>query len=429
MSLAQTVTMTAQESKLLNHERALSVMEKYGLDALVAAVPRNVYYASGFWTRISEWGFQENQAAVILPRDPSKSPVLFVPEFAIASLLESPTWIPQVRVTEFLNTSYVAHEPEPVRLDPLQSDVEQLYATKVVGAMASDIVQATVQALQDLGLQAARVGFDDLRLGQHAQRQLSGLQLIDAIDAWLDIRKVKTPTEIALLRRGAEINEESLRAILPLIKPGVVWKDVATAFRNHVQAAGANLLSAQKALQFGAEYGGEYFPDLMFADNDWRVREGQTIIFESWGTYSNYAFDVSRTLHVGEPSTEYRQLCATISAAQQEAVKELRPGRTTHDVWKAISAIAYAMDIPTPRKTLVFLHSIGLDIIELPSSYPAFGRLKDFELEPDTVVNFEYLYFGHTVAPYHLESSYLITAAGAECLHTLPQQLLIGSEK
>jgi Xaa-Pro aminopeptidase len=414
-----------EPAKLLNHARALARMERDGLDALVASVPRNVYYASGFWTRISEWGFQENQAAVILPRDPAKPATLVVPEFAIAGLLETATWVPQVRVTEFLNTSFIAHEPEPVRLDPLQADVERLYAEKVCGGMAPDIVRGTAEALADLGLGNARVGFDDLRLARHAGRELPGLRSEDAIDAWLDIRKVKTPLEIGFLRRGAAINEAALRDILPAIRPGAVWRDVAARFRQHVQAAGANLLSAQKALQFGAEYGGEYFPDLMFADNDWKVRDGQVIIFESWGTYSNYAFDVSRTVHVGEPSAEYRRICEVISAGQREAERELRAGRTTHDVWKSMSAIAFAMDVPTPRKTLVFLHSIGLDIIELPSGYPAFGRLKDFELEEGTVVNYEWLYFGHSVAPYHLESTYLIGRNGAECLHTLPQALTV----
>jgi Xaa-Pro aminopeptidase len=410
---------------LFNHARALLKMDRFGLDALVAAAPRNVYYASGFWTRISEWGFQENQAAVVIPRDPSRPAILVVPEFALAGLLEAPTWIPQVRVTEFLNTSFVAHEPEPVRLDPLQGDVERLYAEKVAGSMAADIVQGTADALAELGLADARVGFDDLRLAQHVQTTLPGLRIVDALDAWLDVRKVKTPQEVEFLRRGASINEDGLRDIMPDIKPGAVWRDVATRFRNYVQGRGANLLSAQKALQFGAEYGGEYFPDLMFADNDWKVRDGQVIIFESWGTYSNYAFDVSRTVHVGEPTAEYRSLCATISAAQQESVRHLRAGVTTHDAWAAISKIAYDLPIPTPRKTLVFLHSIGLDIIELPSSYPAFGRLKDFELEENTVVNFEFLYFGHSLAPYHLESSYLIGRDGAECLHTLPQALTV----
>ena len=410
---------------LFNQDRARRIMDERGLDALVASTARNVYYASGFWTRISEWGFQENQAAVLIPRDPAKEPVLVVPEFAIAGLLETPTWIPQVRTTEFLNTSFVAHEPEPVRLDPLQADVERLYHDKVRGGLAANIVDGTRDAIAEAGLAGARIGFDDLRLAQHVGAALPTLRTLDGHDAWLDIRKVKTAREIEFLRRGAAINEDGLRDILPAIRPGVPWKRVATQFRNHVQAAGANVMSAQKALQFGAEYGGVYFPDLMFADNDWLVRDGQTIIFESWGTYSNYAFDVSRTVHVGQPSREYRDLCATISAGQQEAVKHLRAGISTHEAWAAISAIAYAMDVPTPKKTLVFFHSIGLDIIELPSGYPAFGRLKDFALEENTVINFEYLYFGHSVAPYHLESSYLITRDGAECLHTLPHELIV----
>jgi Xaa-Pro aminopeptidase len=411
---------------LFNRARAVQKMEQAGLDALVASAARNVYYASGFWTRISEWGFQEPQATVVIPRDPALPPTIVVPEFAIAGLLETPTWIPRVRVTEFMNTSFVGREQEPVRLDPLQADVERLYAEKVVGDLAPNIVLGTSAALRDLKLTRARVGFDDLRLAHWVQQDLGAeLETIDAHDIWLDIRKVKTSQELAFMQHGAQLNETALREIIPMIKPGLVWREVAAHFRRYLQERGANVLSAQKALQFGAEYGGEYFPDLMFADNDWKVRVGQTIIFESWGSYSNYAFDLSRTLHVGEPSDEYRRIAETIDAAQREAVKHLRAGITTHEAWQAISRIAYAMDVPTPKKTLVFFHSIGLDIIELPSSYPAFGRLKDFELEENTVVNFEYLYFGHTVAPYHLESSYLIERDGARCLHTMPHELIV----
>ncbi len=410
---------------LFNHERALQTMDRLGLDALVASAARNVYYASGFWTRISEWGFQEPQAAVVIPRDPAKPATLVVPEFSVSGLLETPTWIPQVRVVEFLNTSYVAHEPEPVRLDPLQDDVERLFGEKVVGGLEPDIVAGTKAALVALGLDRARVGFDDLRLGGHLGRELGGLRVEDAHDAWLHIRKVKTGMELDLLRQGARINEAGLNEIMPLIRPGTVWREVAGHFRRYLQEHGANVLSAQKALQFGAEYGGAYFPDIMFADNQWKVRNGQTIIFESWGTYSNYAFDLSRTVHVGEPLPEYRRICATIAAAHREAEKELRAGMTTHEAWKAISRIAYAMDVPTPKKTLVFFHSIGLDIIELPSSYPAFGRLKDWELEEGTVINFEYLYYGHSVSPFHIESSYLMRPGRAECLHTMPTDLCV----
>ncbi len=410
---------------LFHRERALKKMDQYELDAIVAAVPRNVYYASEYWTRISEFGFQENHAAVIIPRNPDKPATLILPEFAVAALLEHPTWIPAVRPTEFLNTSIIAHEPEPVRLDPLQGDVERIYQEKVVAPLAENIVVAATAALQDLGLHRARVGFDDLRLAQHVHAQLPAIQVKDAHDVWLDIRKVKTPKEIELLRKGAEINEAAIREILPMIRPGVIWKTIATHFRNYVMEHGANLISSQKALQFGAEYGGEFFPDLMFESNDWKVFDGQSIIFETWGTYANYAFDCSRTVHVGEPSREYREMCAEISAGQQEVEKLLRVGASTHDIFVKGSKIVDAMRVPTPRKTLIFLHSIGLDIIEQPSSYPAFGRIRNFELEDNTVLNFEFLYFGHTLNPFHLESGYLIQADRTECLHTLPQQLLV----
>ena len=56
----------------------------------------------------------------------------------IVALLEQPTWIPQVRPIEFLNMSYIANAPEPVRLDPLQADAEKLYSEKVVAKMADN---------------------------------------------------------------------------------------------------------------------------------------------------------------------------------------------------------------------------------------------------------------------------------------------------
>ena len=40
-------------------------------------------------------------------------------------------------------------------------------------------------------------------------------------------------------------------------------------------------------------------------------------------------------------------------------------------------------------------------------------------------MNCEFLYFGHTVAPYHIESTFLITADGAELLQTMPEDLQV----
>lgn len=407
---------------LLNWDRAVKKMDEYGLDAVIAAAPRNVYYASGYWTRMSEWFFQENFAAVLLTRD-QKQATLLIPDWSIVALLEQPTWVPQIRPIEFLNMSYIGNAPESVRLDPLQADAEKLYSEKVVAKMADNLIVALGQALTDLGLSGARVGFDDLRLAQHVQKGFPKLTVADAHDYWLDVRKVKSAEEQKILRHGAMINETALREITPLIKPGVVWRDVIDRFRESVMRQDAVLLASQKGLQFGAEYGGEYFPDLMFRDNDWIVRDQQIIIYESWGAYQNYTFDCSRTVHVGKPSQAYADQCARIYEMQQETEAMLRAGVSTHDIFKAGSKIIKKSGIETPDKLLIFFHSIGLDIIELPSGYPSFGLIKNFDLEPGMIMNFEFLYFGHVVGPFHIESSYLIKENGAECLHTLPKQL------
>jgi Xaa-Pro aminopeptidase len=189
----------------------------------------------------------------------------------------------------------------------------------------------------------------------------------------------------------------------------------------------AKVLAPEKALQFGAEYEGEYYPDvLMEYDSPWKVHAGRPIIFEVWGTYKDYAFDYSRTVHVGEPSPEYLDLCTKFLGAWREGIEaELRPGISTHDLFEKADALVEQTGIPTPKKTLPFFHSIGLDIIEQPNGYPSLGRLKSWELEENVVMNCELLYFGHTVAPYHIESTFLITSDGAELLQTMPEDLQV----
>ena len=78
-------------------------------------------------------------------------------------------------------------------------------------------------------------------------------------------------------------------------------------------------------------------------------------------------------------------------------------------------------------KTSGAVNSVGLDIIEQPNGYPSLGKVKSWDVEQDVVMNCELLYFGHSVAPYHIESTFLVTADGAEVLQTMPEALrLIG---
>lgn len=413
---------------LFNQDRAMAKMDEYGVDAIVVATPRNFFYVSELEASVLQWGFMENLGAVVVPRAPAASPTLVIPEGLIGALLATPTWIPAIRPTEFLNTSIIDHVPEPVRLDPLQARVEALYASKVVAGVVDDTIVGVADVLEDVGLAGARVAFDDLRLAAHVQRRHPALQVVDAIDLMIDIRKVKTPEEIERLRTGVSINQQAIEAAIPHIEPGRVWGEAARAYRDSVQShPGAAVLVPERSLQFGSQFEGAYYPDVLVEyESPWRIPKNRPIIFESWGTFRQYAFDFSRTAFVGSPPPAYTDICDTVLGIWHEAIEtKLRPGVSTGDLFAGAAKLVAESGIPTPGKTLTFFHSIGLDIIEQPNGYPSLGKVKSWDLEENVVMNCELLYFGHSVAPYHIESTFLVTADGAEVLQTMPEALQI----
>lgn len=411
---------------LFNHERAMAKMDDYGVDGIVLTTPRNFYYASEMQASVLRWGFLENLGAVVISRAASTPAALVIPEGLIGALLATPTWIPTIRPTEFLNTSIIDHVPEPVRLDPLQGRVEELYASRVVAGVVDDTVAGVADALEDMGLGGARVAFDDLRLATHVERRLPRLHTVDAIDLMIDVRKVKTSDEIERLRTGVRINEEAVAAAIPLIEPGRVWGEVAQAYRDSILShPDAKVLAPERSLQFGSQFDGTYYPDtLVEFESPWRIPSACPIIFETWGTFKEYAFDFSRTAFVGALPDGYPEICQELLSIWNEAfVGNLRAGVSTGALYADAAKLVERSGIPTPGKTLIFFHSIGLDIIEQPNGYPSLGRVKSWDLEDDVVMNCELLYYGHTVAPYHIESTFLVTAGGGEVLQTMPPEL------
>src|SRR5687768_8282643 len=84
---------------LLNKDRAYEVMDKHGLDALVAARPENVYYCSDYGTQNSFIFGRYGICAAVLPRDEMIPPTLIVSEF---ELFCAATWMPEIRAIKGL---------------------------------------------------------------------------------------------------------------------------------------------------------------------------------------------------------------------------------------------------------------------------------------------------------------------------------------
>ena len=57
-----------------------------------------------------------------------------------------------------------------------------------------------------------------------------------------------------------------------------------------------------------------------------KIQAGDSVVFDYGGKYEHYTADVTRTVHIGEPSEEYRRAYETVLKANETAVPYYRPG-------------------------------------------------------------------------------------------------------
>ncbi|MDZ7896336.1 MAG: hypothetical protein U5M50_16105 [Sphingobium sp.] len=112
----------------------------------------------------------------------------------------------------------------PINHDTLSPRDEQylLFQEGHRGNASVNAIYALKKAIAEAGLSAGNLGSDDPRVGPWLQEiGLPDVQVSDATTTFRDIRMVKSPDEIALMRKVALMNQEALDVVLDLIDVGM----------------------------------------------------------------------------------------------------------------------------------------------------------------------------------------------------------------
>ena len=157
--------------RLCNLGRLLDTLEQRGLDGIVAYLRPNVFYLSGFAPPASASVHETNgYAAVVISRHEPEHPVIVVAEFDLAHFLLQPSWVedarPYATLLSPLDVSWGASALDHfVPAGLLRSARGQAARAHFAGSL----VEGTARAMQDLGLGAGTVGFDDLRFAARSR--------------------------------------------------------------------------------------------------------------------------------------------------------------------------------------------------------------------------------------------------------------------
>lgn len=393
---------------LINQARAQARMAQEHLAALVATTPENVTYLSDYWS-MSQWIRRGPQVYAVYPLPAYGPPCLVTSTGALDLVADQEPWVTDVR-----RYGFFAIEREPdAPLEPRDRRLVELLEAPDHG----DAVAALVRALRERGLEAARIGIDELGIApasfDRLREALPDVTFVRAYDTFRAIRAVKTPEEVARLREAAQIAERSIAAALAVAREGASERDLAIALHETTIRAGA--WPVLGCIGTGPR---SALPNAQPSTRP--LRRGDVIRFDVGGRYRHYRADIARTATLGEPRPKVVQYHRAIRAGLLRAYELIRPGVKAADVFHAVVETVRREGLPHYRRSHVG-HGIGLDGYDPPTLTPESTEV----LEEGMVLCVETPYYELGFAGLQVEDTVLVTPAGVQSLMSTGSELRV----
>ena len=236
-----------------------------------------------------------------------------------------------------------------------------------------------------------------------------------------DLRAVKSPTEISLLRQAIDLSLDAQFAAMKMIRPGLFEYQVA-AKMEYVHAMGGSEAEAYAPI-VGT---GINSTALHYDKLSRKIEDGDVVLMDVAAQYAGYAADITRTVPAnGKFTPRQREIYEIVLAAQNAAMAAIRPGaslgcREKRDKKGTLYAIAYnyinthGKDLHGKRLGQYFIHGLGHSI-GLNVHDPGLEGCKP--LAPGMIVTMEPgIYIPEENLGVRIEDDVLVTDSGYELL-------------
>lgn len=251
---------------------------------------------------------------------------------------------------------------------------------------------------------------DFLRL----QERLPKAMFVHACDLYFRVRMMKTDEEIATLKRIGTLTEQVVGEVISDLRPGVSERKVGAEIMSRMLAAGADAVSYQVGSGFRSGI-------INCKPTDKLVETGDVVRIEVLGDKDGYRSNVTRTVVMGKPTDEQKQIWSVLIAARDRCEAMLKPGTPVPDLWNTYLSACRSGGIEPSLKFLG--HGIGRTIHE----EPYLTETRAIVLAPGVTHTMEPLYMVPGRMGFHVEDMYRITKDGFEKLtgHLVPNDQLI----
>jgi len=308
------------EERLARVEKAQSLMQYLGIDAIILEPGSAMLYFSGI-----NWWRSERLTAVIIPREGDIGVV--TPFFEEPSVRESMTFGDDVR-------SWHEHD------SPFQRVAGILEDRNISGGRIG--LEDTVRQFVAFGLMDAAPGFE----------------IVPAQPVTQACRMFKSAHEIALMKKANEVTLTAYRHVYDRLEAGMTPGDVnAMMTAAQTQLGGADIWNMALFDTASAYPHGTGQPQ--------EIEEGKIVLMDCGCSVHGYQSDISRTFVVGEPSARQREVWDTVRRGQQIAFEAAQIGATAGSVDDAVrtyyESLGWGPGYQVPGLSHRTGHGIGMD--------------------------------------------------------------------
>jgi Xaa-Pro aminopeptidase len=274
-----------------------------------------------------------------------------------------------------------------------------------------DAAETAAAHLKKIGAAQGRIGIEPGFLPVDAWQVLAGAlgadRLTDATGMLEQMRAIKTPAELDLLRQASERITDSMLATMTAAGEGWTKHRILEELRRQETQRGLHFDYC--LLTLGASHNR--------AGSMQAWQKGEVMSMDSGGNYRGYIGDLCRMAVLGQPDSELVDLLAEIETVQQAAFAKVAPGALGGDLIAAGETALKAQR--SAAFTDFFAHGMGLISHEVPflmTNHPVAYEGVDAarRLEQGMVLSVETTMLHPTRGFLKLEDTLAVTATGYE---------------
>ena len=229
------------------------------------------------------------------------------------------------------------------------------------------------------------------------------------------LRRIKTPEELQRLHEAGRKADAAFAELLGSRFSGRTERAVAAELSDLLDRQGLERAGWGPIVGSGPNSAAPHH-----GAGEREIREGDAVVLDFGGAFDGYQADITRTVHVGTPSEEFRHVYEIVRQAQEAGVAAVRPGVPAQEIDRVTRGVIHAAGYAD-----FFIHrtgpGLGLDTHEDP--YIVEGNT--LPLAPGMVFSVEPGVYLPDRFGVRIEDSVAVTPQSGERLNHAPRELQV----